>query len=196
MKNIFLTSSFADVYLDFKNTIKDSLVGKTVTFIPTASKPEEVTFYVDNDRLAFEKLGMKVEILNIEEENYETIEKTLNKNDYIFISGGNTFYLLQELKKSQADKIISNLINQGKPYIGSSAGSIVLAPDIEYIKTMDDSSKAPELSDTKAMGIINFSILPHFGNEPFSDITQQIFNNFHQKIVLVPLNNQQFIFID
>ncbi|KHO15847.1 peptidase [Acinetobacter baumannii] len=196
MKNIFLTSSFADVYLDFKNTIKDSLVGKTVTFIPTASKPEEVTFYVDNDRLAFEKLGMKVEILNIEQENYETIEKTLNKNDYIFISGGNTFYLLQELKKSQADKIISNLINQGKPYIGSSAGSIVLAPDIEYIKTMDDSSKAPELSDTKAMGIINFSILPHFGNEPFSDITQQIFNNFHQKIVLVPLNNQQFIFID
>ncbi len=196
MKNIFLTSSFADVYLDFKNTIKDSLVGKTVTFIPTASKPEEVTFYVDNDRLAFEKLGMKVEILNIEEENYETIEKTLNKNDYIFISGGNTFYLLQELKKSQADKIISNLINQGKPYIGSSAGSIVLSPDIEYIKTMDDSSKAPELSDTKAMGIINFSILPHFGNEPFSDITQQIFNNFHQKIVLIPLNNQQFIFID
>lgn len=196
MKNIFLTSSFADVYLDFKNTIKDSLVGKTVTFIPTASKPEEVTFYVDNDRLAFEKLGMKVEILNIEQENYETIEKTLNKNDYIFISGGNTFYLLQELKKCQADKIISNLINQGKPYIGSSAGSIVLAPDIEYIKTMDDSSKAPELSDTKAMGIINFSILPHFGNEPFSDITQQIFNNFHQKIVLVPLNNQQFIFID
>ena len=84
MKNIFLTSSFADVYLDFKNTIKDSLVGKTVTFIPTASKPEEVTFYVDNDRLAFEKLGMKVEILNIEQENYETIEKTLNKNDYIF----------------------------------------------------------------------------------------------------------------
>lgn len=196
MKNIFLTSSFADVYLDFKNTIKDSLVGKTVTFIPTASKPEEVTFYVDKDRLAFEKLGMKVEILNIEQENYETIEKTLNKNDYIFISGGNTFYLLQELKKSQADKIISNLINQGKPYIGSSAGSIVLAPDIEYIKTMDDSPKAPELSDTKAMGIINFSILPHFGNEPFSDITQQIFNNFHQKIVLVPLNNQQFIFID
>ncbi|MCG8283344.1 Type 1 glutamine amidotransferase-like domain-containing protein [Acinetobacter seifertii] len=196
MKNIFLTSSFADVYQDFKNTIKDSLIGKTVTFIPTASKPEEVTFYVDNDRLAFEKLGMKVEILNIEQENYETIEKTLNKNDYIFISGGNTFYLLQELKKSQADKIISNLINQGKPYIGSSAGSIVLAPDIEYIKTMDDSSKAPELSDTKAMGIINFSILPHFGNEPFSDITQQIFNNFHQKIVLVPLNNQQFIFID
>lgn len=196
MKNIFLASSFADVYLDFKNSIKDSLIGKTITFIPTASKPEEVTFYVDNDRLAFEKLGMKVEILNIEQESYEMIEKTLNKNDYIFISGGNTFYLLQELRKSQADKIISNLIKQGKPYIGSSAGSIILALDIEYIKNMDDSSKAPELTDTKAMGIINFSILPHFGEEPFSEVTQQIFSNFHQKIVLVPLNNKQFIYIN
>lgn len=196
MQNLFLTSSFADVYLDFKNSIEDSLVGKTVTFIPTASKPEEVTFYVEKDRLAFEKLGMIVEILDIDQKSYEVIEKTLNKNDYIFVSGGNTFYLLQELKKSQTDKIISKLIKQGKPYIGSSAGSIVLAPDIEYIKYMDDSSKALELSETKAMGIINFSILPHFGDEPFSKVTQEIFSRFHQKIVLLPLTNKQFIHIN
>ncbi|CAP03001.1 putative peptidase (plasmid) [Acinetobacter baumannii SDF] len=196
MKNLFLTSSFADVYLDFKNSIKDSLVGKTITFIPTASKPEEVTFYVDEDRLAFEKLGMIVEILDIDLESYEKIEKTLNKNDYIFVSGGNTFFLLQELRKSQADKIISKLIKQGKPYIGSSAGSVILAPDIEYIKNMDDSSKASELTDTKAMGIVNFSILPHFGDKPFSEVTQEIFNSFNQKLVLVPLSNKQFIYIN
>lgn len=196
MKNIFLTSSFSDVYIDFKNSVEGSLLGKTVTFIPTASKCEEVTFYVDEDRLAFEKLGMTVEILEIDQKSYEIIEKTLNKNDYIFISGGNTFFLLQELKRSQADKIISKLIKQGKPYIGSSAGSIVLAPDIEYIKDMDDSSKALELSETKAMGIINFSILPHFGEEPFAEVTQEIFSSFHQELVLVPLTNKQFIHIN
>lgn len=196
MKNLFLTSSFANVYIDFKNSVEDSLVGKTVTFIPTASKLEEVTFYVDEDRLAFEKLGMIVEILEIDQKSYEIIEETLNKNDYIFISGGNTFFLLQELRKSQADKIISKLIKQGKPYIGSSAGSIVLAPDIEYIKNMDDSSIALELSDTKAMGIINFAILPHFGDEPFSEVTQEIFSSFYQKIVLLPLTNKQFIHIN
>jgi dipeptidase E len=196
MKNLFLTSSFSDVYLDFKNSIKDSLVGKTVTFIPTASKVEDITFYVDEDRLAFEKLGMLVEVLDIDQESYEIIEKTLNKNDYIFVSGGNTFFLLQELKKSQTDKIISKLINQGKPYIGSSAGSIILAPDIEYIKNMDDASKAPELTSTNALAITNFSVLPHFKEEPFSDITQEIFSHFYQKTVLVPLTNRQFICIN
>lgn len=195
MKNLFLASSFSDVYLDFKNSMKESLVGKTVTFIPTASKPEEITFYVDNDKLAFEKLGIKVEVLNIDQESYETIEKTLNKNDYIFISGGNTFYLLQELKRSNADKIIAKLINQGKLYIGSSAGSIILGPELNYIESLDDRSKAPELMDTKGIGIINISILPHFGDEPFSEVTKEIFTNFNQELVLVPLNNKQFFYI-
>jgi len=196
MKNIFLASSFSDVYLDFKNSIKESLSGKTVTFIPTASNPEEVTFYVDNDRVAFEKLGIKVEILHIDKESYEVIKNTLNRNDYIFISGGNTFYLLQELKRTQTDKIIKKLINQGKLYIGSSAGAIVLGPELNYIEDLDDRSKAPNLVDTQGIGIINFSVLPHFTNEPFSKVTKDIFANFHQKLVLVPLTNSQFIYIN
>ncbi|OJK06302.1 peptidase [Acinetobacter baumannii] len=196
MKNLFLASSFSDVYLDFKNSIKESLLGKTVTFIPTASIPEEITFYVDNDKVAFEKLGIKIEILNIDKESYEVIENTLNKNDYIFISGGNTFYLLQELKRTKTDEIIKKLINQGKLYIGSSAGAIVLAHELDYIKSLDDCSKAPDLVDTKGMGIINFSVLPHFGDEPFSAVTKDIFFNFHQKLVLIPLTNKQFIYIN
>ncbi|MDX8164381.1 Type 1 glutamine amidotransferase-like domain-containing protein [Acinetobacter pittii] len=196
MKNLFLASSFSDVYLDFKNSIKESLSGKTVTFIPTASIPEEITFYVDNDKVAFEKLGIKIEILNIDKESYEVIENTLNKNDYIFISGGNTFYLLQELKRTKTDEIIKKLINQGKLYIGSSAGAIVLAHELDYIKSLDDCSKAPDLVDTKGMGIINFSVLPHFGDEPFSAVTKDIFFNLHQKLVLIPLTNKQFIYIN
>lgn len=196
MKNMFLASSFADVYLDFKNSIKESLIGKTVTFIPTASKPEEITFYVDNDKAAFENLGMKVEILNIDQESYETIENTLNKNDYIFVSGGNTFYLLQELKRSNVDQLLIKLINRGKLYIGSSAGAMVIGPELDYIKSLDDYSKAPDLIDTKGLGIINISILPHFGEEPFSELTKEIFINFHQKLVLAPMNNKQFIYMN
>lgn len=45
MKNIFLTSSFADV---FERTEENLTHGKTVTFIPTASMHEDVTFYVED----------------------------------------------------------------------------------------------------------------------------------------------------
>jgi len=196
MKNLFLASSFADVYLDFKDHIQESLVGKTVTFIPTASVPEEIKFYVENDKLAFEKLGIKVEILNIDQESYETIEYTLNKNDYIFVSGGNTFYLLQEIRRSKVDQLLKKLINQGKLYIGSSAGAIVLGPELDYIKSLDDYSKASQLVGTQGLEVINMSILPHFGDAPFSKITKEIFDNFHQNRVLVPMNNKQFIYIN
>lgn len=196
MKKIFLTSSFSDVYMDFKNAISESVAGKSVTFIPTASIPEEVKFYVDDDRLAFEKLGMRVEILNIDQENIDTIKDTLHRNDYIFVSGGNTFYLLQELKRSKTDKIIENLINEGKLYIGSSAGSIILGPELNYIESLDDASKAPNLLDTKGMGVINFSILPHFEDAPFEEVTKEIFKKFHRRLVLVPLTNKQFIYIN
>jgi dipeptidase E len=196
MKNLFLASSFADVFLDFEQHIRQPLAGKSVTFIPTASKPEHITFYVEEDKKAFEQLGIEVDILHIDEQDSETIETTLNQNDFIFISGGNTFYLLQELRRSQADKIITQLINQGKLYIGSSAGSIVLGRDLEYIKAMDDVSKAPDLLATQGLGLINFSILPHFKDEPFADITTQILNDFYAQQVIVPLTNKQFIYIN
>lgn len=100
------------------------------------------------------------------------------------------------MKRTKTDEIIKKLINQGKLYIGSSAGAIVLAHELDYIKSLDDCSKAPDLVDTKGMGIINFSVLPHFGDEPFSAVTKDIFFNFHQKLVLIPLTNKQFIYIN
>ena len=47
MKKIFLASSFADVANLFEKFTGGECSGKTVTFIPTASLTEEVTFYVN-----------------------------------------------------------------------------------------------------------------------------------------------------
>ncbi|WP_252346614.1 Type 1 glutamine amidotransferase-like domain-containing protein, partial [Listeria monocytogenes] len=40
------------------------------------------------------------------------------KNDFIYVTGGNTFFLLQELKRTGADKLILEEIAKGKLYIG------------------------------------------------------------------------------
>ena len=55
----------------------------------------------------------------------------------IFVGGGNTFFLLQELKRSGADKIIAQEVAKGKFYIGESAGAIAACPDIGYSAVMD-----------------------------------------------------------
>ena len=112
MKELFLSSSFKDVatiFADFKQDLK----GKTVTFIPTASIVEKVVFYVASGKKALEKLGLKVDILEISTAEPEEINTKLRNNDFIYVTGGNTFFLLQELKRTGADKII--LVSQREP---------------------------------------------------------------------------------
>lgn len=76
MKKIFLSSSFKDVSSLFEKFEKD-LKGKTITFIPTASVVEKVTFYVKSGRKELERLGMIVEDLEISTSSIETIRETL-----------------------------------------------------------------------------------------------------------------------
>ncbi len=62
------------------------------------------------------------------------------------MTGGNTFFLLQELKRTDTDKVIIDEVNAGKLYIVESAGAKVTAPNIEYVKGMDAHSFTLNLS--------------------------------------------------
>ena len=46
-----------------------------------------------------QKLGIVVNELEVASETTEIIAQTIAESDYIFVGGGNTFFLLQELKR-------------------------------------------------------------------------------------------------
>ena len=194
MNKLFLSSSFANVVELFEKSIDESFEGKRVAFIPTASIHEEVTFYVDEGKKALEKLGLIIDILEISTSTKEKISNILGNCDYIYVSGGNTFFLLQELKKIGAHKIIIEQIKLGKIYIGESAGSVILSPDITYIKEMDDSSVV-NLHSFSSLGVIDFYPLPHYNNFPFEQSTKKIESMYTDKIKLCLLNNNQAILV-
>lgn len=195
MRKLFLASSFSEVASLFPKFAGEEIKGKRITFIPTASLVEEVRFYVDDDRKAFEKLGIIVEELEITTASPDKILEVLNRNDYIFVSGGNTFYLLQELRRKGADTLITEQIRAGKLYIGTSAGSIILCPDIEFVKEMDYNHTAPELQSFTGLNIVDFYILPHYLDFPFEEITQNIVKEYGKKLDLRPISNKQVITI-
>jgi len=195
MKKLFLSASFAGVASLFPGFVNEICEGKTVTFIPTASIPEKVTFYVKADKKALKNIGLIVDELEISEATNEEIQSKLKNNDYIFISGGNAFYLLQELKRTGADKIIKEQISSGKPYIGSSAGSTILSPNIEYVKDSDDCTKAPDLDNYLALEVVNIYPLPHFKNFPFKKIVDKIISKYESKLELYPISNHQAILV-
>ena len=195
MRKLFLASSFSEVASLFPKFAGEEIKGKRITFIPTASLVEEVRFYVDDDRKAFEELGIIVEELEITTASPDKISEILNRNDYIFISGGNTFYLLQELRRKGADILITEQIRAGKLYIGTYAGSIILCPDIEFVKEMDYNHTAPELQSFIGLNIVDFYILPHYLDFPFEEITQNIVKKYGKKLDLRPISNKQVITI-
>ncbi|EAD2984055.1 peptidase, partial [Listeria monocytogenes] len=194
MKNLFLTSSFKDVVPLFTE-FESNLQGKTVTFIPTASTVEEVVFYVEAGKKALEDLGLIVEELDVAAENLEEITMTLKKNDFIYVTGGNTFFLLQELKRTGADKLILKEIAKGKLYIGESAGAVITSPNISYIQSMDSVKKATNLTNYDALNLVDFYTLPHYNNTPFKKITQQIIADYADDLKIFPISNCETIFV-
>lgn len=198
MKRLFLCLSFADVanlLIDFAN---EDLKGKIIAFIPTASLTESIRFYVKTGKKALEKVGMIVEEVEITQFSNEEISSILHKCDYIYITGGNTFFLLQELKRKGVDKIISEQVKSGKLYIGESAGAIIASPDTEYMKNVnfDPIEKAPELEDYSSLGLVDFYTIPHYGNFPFKKKGEKVIQLYNEKLQLIPISNKQAIFIE
>lgn len=195
MKKLFLSSSFKDVAKYLPDFADEELKGKTVTFIPTAALHEKVNFYVKSGKKALEKLGLIIDELDVSTATKDEITSKLQNNNYIYISGGNTFFLLQELVKCGADKIIIEQVNFGKLFIGESAGSIIVSPCIEYVKDMDDFEMASGLTDYKALGIIDFYPLPHHTNVPFKKTVEKIISKYEDSLELKPISNFQAILI-
>ena len=105
--NIFLTSSFAEVVDLFVRFTGGECRGRTVTLIPTASLAEEVNSYLLAAKDALVKAGLVIDELDVSSASRDEIVGKLERGDYIYVSGGNTFFLLQELKRTGADLLIA-----------------------------------------------------------------------------------------
>ena len=99
MKTLFLASYFAAVENLFKRFLKQHFLLHKVLFIPTAGNVESYVEYIDEAINIFHKLGFEVDVLDIAQDTEEVIKEKLNHTPILYVSGGNTFYLLQELKR-------------------------------------------------------------------------------------------------
>lgn len=197
MKKIFLTSYFAGTLKQFQSFVKDNAItDKEVVYIPTAGNVEEYTGYIDEGKEALKELNFVIDELDITQYSEKFIAKKIKNAKLLFVSGGNTFYLLQELKRKNLLPLVSKQINQGLPYIGESAGAIILAPNIEYNKIMDSIKLAPELVDYRSLGITNFYTLPHYIEFPFIETVQKTLTAYQFKLNLVPISNSEAIIMN
>lgn len=169
---------------------------KKILFIPTAGNVEPYTGYIDEGIEMLKSLGYELEIIDISKFDEEYLKDRFSKTECICISGGNTFYLLQELKKKNLVDVLFKRIKEGLLYIGESAGAIIMSKSIEYNQIMDDKSIASELDNYGGLNVFDYYVLPHIGEYPFEETTQKTLEIYQDEIPLVPINNNEAILVD
>lgn len=110
--------------------------------------------YAAKTRTRFNAMGFELDSI------HEAFDKRQAVKDAaaVFIGGGNTFRLLKALYDSQILTLIREKVDDGMPYIGSSAGSNVAGPTI---KTTND-MPIVEPPSFKALNLVSFQINPHY----------------------------------
>ena len=196
LKNMILTSSLYESIGFVKEFLDKNAKSKKILFIPTAANVEEYKNYMYLTEKAFEDIGYEVDNFDISVFSEKTVKEKLSKAEIIFISGGNTFYLLQELKKKNLISYLKERIGKGLIYIGESAGSVITAPNIEYVSVMDDKILAEELDDYTGLNLVDFYIVPHFEEEPFIESSRKIVELYKDKLDLKLINNKEIILVE
>lgn len=133
--------------------------------IITATKTESDTNYSKRDKQRMIDLGIDVEDIDIEGKNEDNLRLLLRDKNIVSVQGGNTFYLLKHMRLSGFDKVIKEFINQGKIYIGVSAGSFIACPTIEQSVWKTKASGDFGITDFTALNLVPFLIFAHFKEE-------------------------------
>jgi dipeptidase E len=152
------STMFGRGYLDHAaEQIKDLLGSRArILFVPFAMYDRAA--YTARTRARLGELGYEVADLEELSSATRTHADAIDAIDAIFVGGGNTFRLLKALYDFNLLSPIRELVSAGRPYIGSSAGSIVAGPTIKTTKDMP--IVQPPSFD--ALGLVNFQISPHY----------------------------------
>ncbi len=184
MKNIVLTSC-GIIDEEFKSKFynivaKEELSNKKVLYITTASDGEEGDkSWMDNEFKTIIELGFNKE--NIYEFKIGESKIDINDFDVIYMMGGNTFYLMDMIRKYDFDKEIISALDNGAIYIGSSAGSIILGNSIEYALPFDENSVG--LKDFAGLKLVDGIIIPHANRK--EEFIEKVKENTNGKLYLL-----------
>jgi len=166
MKTLILTSS--GQFITANNV--DHFLPKKITdckiaYIVTASKKVSDTGYIDRHRQKMDELNFSYDEIDIAGMNENELKKALDGHDIIMVEGGNTFYLLKAIRETGFAEILKELLNEGKVYIGTSAGAYVMCPTIEVSDWNPDGKDRFGVTDFTALNYVPFVLKVHYKDE-------------------------------
>lgn len=160
MINVLLASTstlFGGKYLDYlRKEIQELFTGvDEIIFIPFA-RPGGISHddYTEKVREFFATINIKAKGLH----EFNDKIKAVNEAKGFFTGGGNTFLLVKELHDQSLMNLLKENVENGKPYLGCSAGSNIGGLNMKT--TNDMPIVYPPSFET--MGLVPFNLNPHY----------------------------------
>lgn len=176
---ISTSTIYGSGYLEYiREEILDFLQTDELLFVPFA-RPSGISYddYTNNVVNALNPFGINVTGLH----SYENPKEAIKNAKAIFIGGGNTFLLLKTLYELDLVQSLRDVVANGTPYMGSSAGSNMTGLTIGT--TNDMPIVYPPSFD--ALQFLPFNINPHYldpdvNSKHKGETRETRINEFHQ----------------
>ena len=186
---LLTSSSFSsDRIKTFFESLVVSQSYKKAVIVTTAHPKKEKSVWNIQTKIQLESAGLDCNFVDFEAGECVPID-----TDVIYVCGGNTFRLLKYAKEVNFGEQIKRLFNTGGLYFGSSAGSIILSPDIYSAVDISPDKNIVNLTDFSAFNFIDFHIVPHY-TEDFLDSVVE-FEKAHDALV-VKLRDGEAVYIN
>ena len=128
---------------------------QSILFIPFA-RPGGISHHDYTEKVAQAFARINISVKGIHE--FENTEKAIHDAEGIFTGGGNTFLLVTQLYRHNLIQILSDVVKNGTPYLGTSAGSNICGLSMQT--TNDMPIIYPPSFQT--LGLIPFNLNPHY----------------------------------
>jgi len=139
----------------------------------------------------FKELGYRPAVLDLVTSSDSQRRDALFSSDFVWLTGGNSFYLNYRVQKIGFDVLLKEALDKGVVYGGQSAGAILATPTLRGVENADDPKDAPEVI-WEGLGLVDFGVIPHWGMEKYADKLEHMAHEMRPYVPqLVILTNDQ-----
>ncbi|WP_221569054.1 Type 1 glutamine amidotransferase-like domain-containing protein [Alkalihalobacillus sp. TS-13] len=133
--------------------------GSTLGYIP--SQYDVTKHYFNRMKPHLQRFGFDQYVYFDIDKEYEPENlDELSSCDAIYLSGGNTYYSLKNLRSRNMLCFLQDFVKTGGVLIGVSAGAMMMSPTIEVAQFLDPNDV--RLADPEALNLVQLHFLPHF----------------------------------
>ena len=118
--------------------------------------------------------GYYLEDIDIVGKSKDELRNFFKDKNVIHVEGGNTFYLLKAIRETGFAEILKELLNEGKIYIGTSAGSYVMCPTIDVSDWSDETVDRFRVTDFTALNYVPFVLKVHYKDEAEEEVKEKM----------------------